>query len=97
MLGVYVRNRFIVWRVSMTTESLSRYIRRTFGTVNDISRRTFFIAWGIFTLVLVYLLLTIKPINDFDTVREACPNQLIEARAEQSYWGKSTEIKFYCR
>ena len=80
----------------MTTDSLSSYIRRTFGTVTDIFRRTFLIVWGIFTLVLVYLLLTIKPINDFDTVREACPNQLIEARAEQSYWGKSTEIKFYC-
>lgn len=78
-------------------DSLSSFLRRTLGNLTDISRKTVLIVWGMVTIVLVYLLVSIKPINDFDTVREACPNQLIEARAEQSYWGKSTEIKFYCR
>jgi len=80
-------------RIDRFLEKLSDIQRSVARTGN----KSLKVLWIALTLILVYLILTIKPINDFDTVREACPNQLIEARAEQSFWGKSTEIKFYCR
>lgn len=40
---------------------------------------------------------SVQPVNDYMIVLNACPNKVIEARAEHIIWGQANKLVFICR